>query len=119
MILNVDKIDNIYITNTPVDMRKSIDGLSSIIYHQFNMNLLDNSLYVFMNRNRTVIKMIYYEHSGFWLLMKRLEKGRFQYMFGDDIKASTITPNQLIWLVEGLNMHKLDNINNGLSTTFI
>lgn len=119
MILNIDKIRNIYISNSPVDMRKSIDGLSSIVHHQFKMDLLDNSLFVFINKSRTVIKMIYYEHSGFWLVMKRLEKGKFQYMFGDQLEASSITPNQLSWLVEGLNMHKLDNINNGLNTTYI
>lgn len=65
MIINTEEVKNIYISNHFVDMRKSIDGLSLIDYSQFQMNVLDHSLFIFTNRSRNRIKILYYESNGF------------------------------------------------------
>ena len=59
MIINASEIKNIYVSNRYIDMRKSIDGLSIIVVSQFNLNVLDHSLFIFTNKSRTRIKLLY------------------------------------------------------------
>ena len=75
MIINASEIKNIYVSNRYIDMRKSIDGLSIIVVSQFNLNVLDHSLFIFTNKNRTRIKMLYYESNGFGYLPEDLSTG--------------------------------------------
>lgn len=79
MIINTDEIKNIYVTKQFCDMRKQIDGLALIVISQFNMNVLDHSLFIFTNASRNRIKMLYYEANGFWLFTRRLENGKFKF----------------------------------------
>lgn len=111
MIINTDDIKNIYVSNQYIDMRKSIDGLSLIVVSQFNMNVLDHSLFVFTNKNRTRIKMLYYESNGFWLFTRRLEHGKFKIKEVEESGAYTITASQLNWLIEGLEFDRF-NVSN-------
>lgn len=108
MIINTDEIKNIYVSNKHIDMRKSIDGLSIIVVSQFNLNVLDHSLFIFTNKNRTRIKMLYYESNGFWLFTRRLEHGRFKIKEMDESGVYTITSSQLNWLIEGLEFDRLN-----------
>lgn len=108
MIINTDEIKNIYVSNRYIDMRKQIDGLSLIVVSQFNLNVLDHSLFIFTNKTRTRIKMLYYESNGFWLFTRRLEHGRFKIKELEEIGAYTITSSQLNWLIEGLEFDRFD-----------
>jgi transposase len=65
MIINTDEIKNIYVSKQFCDMRKQIDGLALIVTSQFNMNVLDHSLFIFTNASRNRIKILYYEANGF------------------------------------------------------
>ena len=60
-------------------MKESIDGLILIVHQNFGLDVVDRSLFLFINKNKTRIKILYYENNGFWLFLKRLEKGRYQY----------------------------------------
>lgn len=71
MIIDTEEIKNIYFSNHYVDMRKSIDGLMLIVTQQFQMNVLDHSLFIFTNRARNRLKILYYENNGFWLFVRR------------------------------------------------
>lgn len=102
MIINVAEIKNIYVSNQFVDMRKSIDGLTLIVNNHFQMNVLDHSLFIFTNKARNRIKILYYESNGFWLFIRRLEHGRFKIGESSDSDTKTITSIQLNWLLEGL-----------------
>ena len=79
MIINTDEIKNIYVAKQFCDMRKQIDGLALIVISQFNMNVLDHSLFIFTNASRNRIKMLYYEANSFWLFTRRLENGKFKF----------------------------------------
>ncbi|MDE6952822.1 MAG: IS66 family insertion sequence element accessory protein TnpB [Erysipelotrichales bacterium] len=102
MIINTDEVKNIYISNHFVDMRKSIDGLTLIVHSQFQMNVLDHSLFIFTNKSRNRIKILYYESNGFWLFIKRLEHGKFKIQESQNSPTKVITSCQLNWLLEGL-----------------
>ena len=102
MIINADEVKNIYVSTHFVDMRKSIDGLTLIVHSQFQMNVLDHSLFIFTNRSRNRIKILYYESNGFWLFIKRLEHGKFKIQESQESLTRAITYRQLSWLLEGL-----------------
>ena len=92
MIINTDEIKNIYVSKQFFDMRKSIDGLALIVSSQFNMNVLDHSLFIFCNASRNRIKMLYYESNGFWLFTRRLENGIFKFHKQEENGVNMITP---------------------------
>lgn len=61
----------------PVDMRKSFDGLSALAAHRLGGDPLDGTLFVFINRRATQVKVLYFDRSGYCVWSKRLEAGRF------------------------------------------
>jgi transposase len=66
-----------YVYSEVVDMRKSIDGLSQIVATAMGMNPLSGQVFVFIGRRRDRAKLLVWDRHGFWVLYKRLERGRF------------------------------------------
>lgn len=102
MIINTSDIKSIYLCSRKVDFRKQIDGLVSLIEFEFNHDVIDGSLFVFLNSYKNKLKVIYYDGSGFWMLVKRMEKGKFQHEFNDASDLNILTERQLKYLLEGL-----------------
>lgn len=75
------KINHLYISTEFVDMRKSFDTLADIVRFQFRQNPLSGDAFIFLNKRRNRLKVLWFESSGFWIFAKRLEKGTFQYPF--------------------------------------
>jgi len=69
----------VYLACGRTDMRKSINGLSAIVESSFKLDPFDGALFVFCNRNRDRVKILEWDGDGFWLHLKRLEKGRFRW----------------------------------------
>ena len=67
----------IFLCRQPVDMRKSFDSLSDLVRTQVGMNPLGGDVLVFIGKDRTRVKVLRWERSGFWLCAKRLETARF------------------------------------------
>ncbi|MBL4831867.1 MAG: IS66 family insertion sequence element accessory protein TnpB [Aliivibrio sp.] len=82
----------------PADFRLGIDGLAAICRRQLKQNPSNGTLFVFINRNKTMIRTLAYDGSGFWLMTKRLSKGKFT----EWPKNTTV--------VSGLNAIKLQQI---------
>lgn len=101
MIINTSDVKSIYLCSKKVDFRKQIDGLVSLIEFEFNHDVIDGSLFVFINAHKNKIKIIYYDGSGFWMLVKRMEKGKFQNEFIDAFNLNTLTERQLKYILEG------------------
>lgn len=82
------------------DLRKSIDGLAAIVQEQFHLDPFSPSLFVFCNRKRDKIKILQWDHCGFWLYYRRLERGRFQRPDAScDAGPLEITRRELRWVV--------------------
>src|SRR6478735_5613490 len=69
----------VYVALEPCDLRKSFNGLESLVRERLSEDPRAGALYVFTNRRHTRLKILYWDGSGLWLLIKRLEKGTFSW----------------------------------------
>lgn len=104
-MLRPDRSAQVYLYTGVVDMRKSIDGLALLVEGAMDLNPMLPALFVFCNRSRDKIKMLYWERNGFVLWYKRLEKQRFKWFksSGNELSAS-ITGYELNLLLDGLDV---------------
>src|SRR5690554_6043158 len=72
------KVKKVYLYPKPVDFRKSIDDLSALVELDIKAAVFDPVLFVFLNRARNRVKILYWERNGFCLWLKRLEAERFK-----------------------------------------
>jgi len=91
----------IYLACGKTDMRKSINGLAVIVENSFKLDLFSNAVFVFCNGNRDRIKILVWDGNGFWLLFKRLEKGRFRWPATAEEATMTLTAEELSILLGG------------------
>jgi transposase len=96
----------IYLCVEPTDMRKSFNGLYAIAKHELACNPMDGSLFVFANRRRDRVKLLYWDGTGFWVLAKRLEKGTFWWPSPGEAEAGglEIKPEALSMLLNGIDL---------------
>jgi transposase len=80
-------------------MRKSFEGLSTLVETAFPDKLLTGSLFLFLNRRRNLIKILYWEGDGFAIWYKRLELGTFSVCFNGQ---SDLSRQQFVLLLEGI-----------------
>lgn len=96
----------VYLALGHTDMRKAINGLSIAIENQFEMDPFSGHLFVFCNRRRNIIKILYWQRNGFCLWSKRLEKDRFKWP-GCAADLKEIDQRQLGWLLDGLDFQEV------------
>lgn len=96
----------VYLACGPTDLRKSIDGLAAIISESFQLSPFEEALFVFCNRKKDKLKILQWEHSGFWLHYKRLEKDTFKWPDNNTTTPKCITSRELAWLLGGLSLHQ-------------
>jgi len=97
----------IYLCVEPTDMRKAFNGLYAIAKHELKRNPMDGSLFLFANRRRDRVKLLYWDGTGFWVLAKRLEKGTFWWPSPSDVatgRAIEMKPEALSMLLNGIDL---------------
>jgi transposase len=109
-MLKLREDTRIYVADKPVDFRKAINGLASIVVEHFEMPVNDGSVYVFYNASCDRVKCLFWDKNGFVLYHKRLERGRFK-MSKSANAASMISQNQLDWLLAGLDFQLMNEFN--------
>ena len=105
MLGDISRASKIYVITGWTDMRRGIDGLMSIVAHEFQLDPYSSSLFLFCGRRSDRIKCLIYEQNGFTLLYKRLESGRYQWP-GNKSEAMLLDRQQLRWLLEGLEIEQ-------------
>ena len=97
-----DKV-RVFIALGATDMRKSINGLSLLVEEQFELDLFTGSYFVFCNRKRDIVKILYWAENGFCIWMKRLEKDVFRWPESEQ-EVVEVNQTALGWLLQGLDL---------------
>lgn len=104
-MLNNILADHVYIATGSTDMRKSIDGLAIIVKEKFKLDPFSNCLFVFCNKNMDKVKILHWDHNGFWLYYRRLERGHFKWPKSTN-QVLNISERELRWLLDGLELQQ-------------
>lgn len=95
----------IYVAVEPVDMRKQYDGLWAAVQQQLGEDPKSGAMFCFTNRERTRLKLLYWDGTGVWVLAKRLEAGRFSWPQPSTVKRKlALAPEALALLVGGVEL---------------
>ena len=93
----------VYLACGVTDLRKSYTGLAAIIKLKFHLDPYSRCMFAFCNRRRTLIKILQWDGSGFWILMKRLERDAFHWPDTPD-ELRKVTLKEIHWLCDGLSL---------------
>jgi transposase len=92
---------------TLIDMRKGFDGLAGLVRNHLNQNPQTGDVFVFLNKSKTHIKLLYWDGDGFAIFYKRLEVGTFDFLTNDSVSRE-LKREELLLILGGL---KLKNFN--------
>jgi len=101
------EVDTVYLHREPVDFRKSINGLSIIVEAEMVLSPLSGALFVFCNKKRDKLKLLYWDNSGFALWYKRLEQEKFKWPRRAPETVLELTEEQLHWLLSGYDITRM------------
>lgn len=96
----------VFVALEPVDLRKSFGGLEGLVGERLGEDLRAGALFVFTNRRHSRLKILYWDGSGLWLLIKRLEKGTFSWPKSVDPQTVKLrlAPEALAMLTDGIDL---------------
>lgn len=102
-MLTLPRSVRIFLAGGVTDLRKSIDRLSVIVSGRLAADPLSGHLFVFCNRRRDRIKVLFWDRTGFWIMMKRLEEGTFDWPERGTARVE-LTWRELTALLEGIDL---------------
>lgn len=102
-----DSFETILLHRLPVDGRKQINGLAQIVKDEMGHDPLNGSLFIFTSKKKDVLRMLYWDRTGFAMWVKRLEKDKFLWPQRLDFDVVTLTVKELDWLLDGLDILRM------------
>ena len=103
-MLTFGATQRIFLAIEPVDMRKQFNGLWVLAAEKLREDPFGGSLFVFTNKDRNRLKILFWDGSGVWVLAKRLEKGRFSWPQGSNTTRLQLEPTALTMLLNGIDL---------------
>ena len=95
----------VYVSTGVTDMRKSFTGLAALAQHVIEQDPLSGHLFAFCNRRRNLLKVLFWDGSGFLLLAKRLERGTFAWPQPEEGATHVdLSGEELGWILSGLDL---------------
>jgi len=88
----------------PINMRKSFEGLSELVERHFPGQLLTGSCFIFLNKKKDYLKVLYWDKDGFCIWTKRLEKGTFSWRWNQTFQVNRTT---FLMLLEGITPKRI------------
>jgi transposase len=104
-VLSLPSALRIVLAVQPADMRKGFDGLAQLVREVIALDPLSGHLFVFRNRRRDRIKILYWDRDGFALWYKRLEKGTFRFPEATG-GCVEVTPAEIAAVLEGIDLSR-------------
>ena len=105
-MLDVSHVNQVYLHRGFVDFRKSINGLSLLVEQQMKLSPFSSALFVFCNKKRDKLKVLYWDKTGFALWYKRLEQDKFKWPVKLDLEVIELSEQQWCWLLSGYDYLK-------------
>jgi transposase len=110
-MIHIDARTRVLIATEPLDMRNGIDGIAALCRTRMYTDPMNGTVFAFVNRARTHIRLLFYDGQGFWLCTKRLSKGRFGF-WPKGSEPLHLVSEQLHVLIRGgdpLGFQKMNN----------
>jgi transposase len=104
-MLNVSGATRVLLATAPVDLRGSFNRLYSLVLERLQEDPLSGHLFVFTNRRRNRVKVLYWDGSGLWVCAKRLEQGRFTWPSSNEGRL-TLRGEEFSALIHGLEVRR-------------
>jgi transposase len=94
----------LYLATAPTDLRKSFNGLSTLVEHELGVSSLHGDLFIFLNKRATQVRILFWDRDGYCVLAKRLEQGTFRRIHTSDAKPGLeIDAGEFAMLLEGID----------------
>lgn len=96
----------VYLAVEPQDMRKSFNGLAAVVGEHLGSDPADGALYLFTNKRRNRLKILFWDGTGLWVAAKRLEQGCFSWPKATRLgqRRLALTPEALALLTDGVDL---------------
>jgi transposase len=96
----------VFVALEPVDLRKSFSGLEGLVRERLGEDLRQGALFVFTNRRHSRLKILCWDGTGLWLLIKRLEQGTFSWpkVIDPQVVKLKLAPEALAMLTDGIDL---------------
>ena len=99
----------LYLATGPTDLRKSFNGLSMLVEHEYGLDAMTGHLFVFLNRRKNQVRILFWDRDGFCIVAKKLEGGTFRRSkeCGDGLPHVEINAVDLALLLEGIEVKEV------------
>jgi len=99
-------VERVFLAAGSTDLRRSMNGLAAIVQECFELDPFSSDLFVFCNKNCDRLKILRWQHNGFWLYIRRLDKGKFNWPKYADRDTLEVSGRELGWLLDGLSIQQ-------------
>lgn len=107
-MFSLNEAHRFYLYAGACDIRKGFDSLSGVVRSQMGRDPLTGEVFVFVNRMRTTVKLLHWEHGGLVIYHKRLEQGRFSLpRYQEKSHSFELSWVELVMMIEGIQMDKI------------
>ena len=101
-MLRLPRSIRIFASTRPVHFNADVDGLVHVVRDKFGVDPFSGHIFCFFNARRNRVKLLVWDRNGFWILYKRLERGRFEWLGGRE-RWVEIDREKLVMLLEGID----------------
>lgn len=102
-MFNIPNGLKIFVATTPMDMRKSFDGMAHLVINELKKDVYSGHVFVFCNKRGDKIKIFYWDRTGYCYWFKRLEQGIFRVPKVSG-QSFCVTPAELSLILEGIEL---------------
>ena len=93
----------VYLHREPIDFRAGINSLAILVEQSMRLNPFERAVFAFCNRRRTRMKLLFFDRSGFVLVLKALTEDKFRWP-RREVPVVTLTTEQLHWILDGIDL---------------
>lgn len=94
----------VYLHREPIDFRFGMNSLIGVVQEEMHLDPFSRAVFAFHNRKRDRVKLLMYDRTGFWLMLRRLEEDRFVWPRRRQQTVIELTTEQLHWLLDGIDI---------------